>query len=168
MLNSTELAVWKEGMDRMLPESIADVDALFRKFDRTGNGKLAFFEVLHGCEATLGLTPIGIFNVNNAALQAFRESTKRSSRHRLGKSDFTLFLTKLHMRVGMLIEYGLLDDDQDHRLTQEEFEAGWDRIVSWRIPGKCAEEVFDLLDHDSSGRILFKDFCKLQKLAVQK
>lgn len=124
--------------------------ALWSKFDYNGNGMLSLAEL---DKAVMEMWPE--LNHKPAIMRAYQAADREQRDGFIRKKEFRFFLTCVHLYNQLWTTFAHLDDDSDRRLTRQEFH----QIASAVGDVNDPDQVFDEMDVNQGGVILFDEFC---------
>lgn len=138
---------------------------MFRDFDPNGNGVLSLAEVDKAVRDVLGVDDL--FDAKPAIMRAFQiaKDSQKSKRGEMGDDyielkEFKFFLLSLRQYFEYYVAFVIVDTDKDHRINLEEFTAAKEKIEAWVGEIADPEAVFNQIDDNHGGQILFDEFCK--------
>jgi len=138
---------------------------MFRDFDPNGNGVLSLAEVDKAVRDVLGVDEL--FDAKPAIMRAFQiaKDSQKSNRGDMGDDyielkEFKFFLLSLRQYFEYYVAFMLVDADSDRRISLEEFTAAKEKIEVWVGKIDDAEAVFNEIDDNHGGKILFDEFCR--------
>ena len=140
--------------------------ALFKLIDSNNNGTLSLNEIQTGIRHNLKLDELT--NCKTAIFKAFEavRFSRRSKTSKLKKSDhfivfseFKRFLVYLRQYFEYFEMFDRLDSDSNKKIDVYEFAAALPTIEKWGVKVEDAEKVFNEIDDNRSGFIIFDEFC---------
>jgi len=160
---------WEE-VNSKLPTSKSSEDKakrkqMFREFDPNGNGILSLAEIDKAVRDVLGLDDV--FDMKPAIMRAFQiakdsQKSKRadcSGDDFIERKEFKFFLSSLRQYIEYYVAFSRADENDDKRISKDEFVAAKDKIESW-VGEIDADASFAEIDENGGGFILFDEFCK--------
>jgi len=96
-------------------------------------------------------------NNKSALMRAYKASTSRETDGYVHKIEFPVLLRNIVYFNKLWSVFALIDSDDDRRLTFAEFRAGLGKLG---LVNHDAHAVFDRLDTNKGGLVLFEEFCK--------
>lgn len=158
---------WEEIYGK-LPTSKDEREArfeMFDSFDPNGNGILSLAEVDKAMRDVLAIDEI--FDAKPAMMRAFQAAKNRSGRDKeeiqsdyIEKLEFKYFLICLKQYFEYFVAFKRIDDDDDRRVSIDEFKEAQADIEKWVGEIGDVEGEFDKIDSNDGGLILFDEFCK--------
>ena len=140
-----------------------DRKSLFDGMDVNGNGALSLAEIDKAIEdgtipAALmaGDTPSD-YNHKPAIMRAYR-AADTSGDGFIQRKEFSKLLAYIVYFNNLWDTFDAMDGNHDHRLSQEEFAAGCERVGLALSPTELRDE-FQRCDADGGGFVLFHEFC---------
>jgi ankyrin repeat protein len=130
----------------------AERDALFRRVDNNGNGKLSLAEI---DKAVGELWPH--FQHKPALMRAYKAADVNDDGW-IRRREFRLLLEYLVYFNNLWDKFSEIDTSGDRRLTADEFQHGCNVIGEQLSPSE-ANAQFSAMDANSGGFILFDEFC---------
>lgn len=121
---------------------------LWERLDYNGNGILSLAELDKG---VIELWPS--LNHKPAIMRAYKAADKNDDGF-IRKSEFSFFLRYVHYYNDLWTKFEGLDEDGDRRLDKEEFEKAAEVVGIDNV-----DEVFDEMDVNNGGFVLFDEFC---------
>ena len=106
-----------------------------------------------------------LFALKPVLMRAFQSAKNRlKSKNEYGddyvsKAEFRYLLQYLRQYYEYWVAFDSIDDDDDRRISFEEFEKAIPTMEKWNIKGD-AKEMFAEADADGKGMILFIEFCQ--------
>lgn len=138
---------------------------MFRDFDPNGNGILSLAEVDKAVRDVLGVDEI--FDAKPAIMRAFQiaKNSKPSKRTDIGDDyielkEFKFFLLSLRQYFEYYVAFVLVDSNKDKKINLAEFTSAKEKIEVWVGQIDDVEKVFNEIDSNHGGAILFDEFCK--------
>ena len=139
--------------------------ALFDSFDPNGNGILSLAEVDKGMRDVLVIDEI--FDAKPAMMRAFQCAKNRSGKDKedlksdyIERLEFKFFLNALKQYFEYFVAFERIDNDDDRRVSFEEFEKALPIMANWVGEIEDAHAEFDAIDLNDGGLVLFDEFCK--------
>ena len=140
-----------------IPEAAIKIDIpdkekaleLFDQLDGNASGKLSLAELDKG---VIVLFPE--FNHKKAIMAAYK-AADLSGDGFVSRSEFGYFLRFIVYYNHLWSIFAALDKDNDHRVSKEEFVKAADKLDL----GRDADEVFDEMDVNGGGMVLFDELC---------
>jgi len=147
-------------------ESKAKRKAMFRQFDPNGNGILSLAEVDKSIREVLQID--AVFDAKPAIMRAFQAAKDKDTKSKRGDlgddyiefKEFRFFLLSLRQYFEYWNAFMRVDDDNDRRISLEEFTEAKEKIEVWVGPIADMTEEFNKIDLNKGGIILFDEFCK--------
>lgn len=140
---------------------------IFQEFDPNGNGYLSLAECDLGCRNILGLGDVLPKPVIMRAYQTARNVSQRDGKNPtqhgedyIEQSEFRVFLVYLARYLELWKTFSGMDDNNDRRVSFEEFEKSLDKLSEWGVSTNDPKKTFDEIDGNSGGMILFDEFCQ--------
>uniref|UniRef100_A0A7S1J4Z5 EF-hand domain-containing protein n=1 Tax=Eutreptiella gymnastica TaxID=73025 RepID=A0A7S1J4Z5_9EUGL len=137
---------------------------LFNLFDVNGNGYLSLAEVDKGLRDIVKLEEV--YDCKPAIMRAFQASkdVHKDTKARLGhdfvtKSEFRILLEYLRKYFELFVMFDRMDDDNDRRLSEEEFVQHASKLHTWGVKSKDLRGEFRKMDTNNGGKVLFDEFC---------
>ena len=135
---------------------------MFRDIDPNKNGILSLQEVGRAIRGILKID--AVFDMQPAITRAFhiakdsRPSKLGCGRDYIELNEFRFFLLSLRQYLEYYVAFARVDSDSDCAISLEEFKKGQHKVEVW--VGKIdAEKVFNEIDTNHGGSILFDEFC---------
>ncbi|XP_063714367.1 flagellar calcium-binding protein-like [Symsagittifera roscoffensis] len=145
---------------------------LFSGWDPNGNRKLSLAEV------DLGLRQMQLHKVfrKPVIIRAFNAAkgvskTKGSSDDYIDRNEFRLLCSYLLRYFELYNMFDEIDESDDDRINYEEFEGALGLLKQWGMDIKNPRKVFDEIDANGGGFILFDEFSDWalkKKLSMEK
>lgn len=160
---------WKLIKDSLpLEETIPgklDRIGLFKLMDVNDNGTLSLNEIHSGIKHNLKLQEI--VNCRSAIFKAFEAVRfSRGANSKLKKTDqfivfseFKRFLVYLRQYFEYYEMFERLDADSNKKIDLYEFKAALSTLEKWGVKIENPEKVFNEIDVNLSGYIIFDEFC---------
>ncbi|KAJ3176868.1 hypothetical protein HDU87_004800 [Geranomyces variabilis] len=126
-------------------------DELFKTFDYNGNGILSLAEI---DRAVIECFP-QYANEKPVLMRAYK-AADASKDGFVDKKEFARLIEYLNLYDGYFKKFQKLDKDGDHRVAFEEFQKGFREAG---LEGSSARQLFDEIDKNHGGYILFDEFC---------
>ena len=160
---------WTE-INKKLPTKKGDKEqfqarkALFRRMDPNGNGILSLAELDKAMRDVLAIDHL--FDAKPAIMRAYQAARDKvpSKRGDVGDDyiefrEFRYFLVSLRQYFEYYVAFQRTDDNNDGRISFDEFQANFEKIKVW-VGDFDAESEFKKIDANGGGFILFDEFCK--------
>jgi hypothetical protein len=143
--------------------SKAERKSLFDRMDVNGNGALSLAEIDKAIED--GTLPAALtagdtasdYNHKPAIMRAYR-AADTSSDGFVQRKEFSKLLAYIVYFNNLWDTFDAMDENHDHRLSQEEFASGCER-VGLALSSTELREEFQRCDVDGGGFVLFHEFC---------
>jgi Ca2+-binding EF-hand superfamily protein len=151
----TPAKIAPQAAERIRPLTIpsdADADKLFQRVDFNGNGMLSLAEL---DKAVIELWPE--LNHKPAIMRAYKAADRNDSGF-ISKTEFRLFLRFLAEYNNLFAKFQAADTSHDGRLTKQEFLKA--AISIDELKRLDAAALFDKLDRNRGGVLLFDEFCE--------
>ena len=129
-----------------------DLRALWARYDFNGNGMLSLAEI-----DKIVVERFPEFDDKPALMRAYKFADADGSGC-IGRSEFGLLLRSLVYFHELWENFERADGDGDRRIDFDEFVAGAP-IIGLDLTRKTARELFDAMDSDGGGLVLFDEFC---------
>jgi len=147
----------KQAEPELIPEAVqniavppkAEAMALFDSLDPNSNGRLSLAELDKGI-----IQCYPQFN-NKPAIMAAYKAADRNGDGFIRRSEFGFFLRFIQYYNNLWHVFEGVDTDGDRRITKEEFEA-----AQLELNGNDAAQVFDEMDKNGGGKVLFGELCQ--------
>ena len=137
--------------------------SIFNKFDVNGNGYLSFSEVEKGIKEILKYTEKTMKKeVVKLAYNFVKDSGyKRTkvSHDFVEKNEFRTFLFCLKQFAEYYDMFHMIEKEENNKITFEEFKNTIPLMNKWGIEVENPKKLFDEIDSNSGGQIMFGEFC---------
>eukprot|EP00670_Eutreptiella_braarudii_P007008 CAMPEP_0174286784 /NCGR_PEP_ID=MMETSP0809-20121228/12998_1 /TAXON_ID=73025 ORGANISM="Eutreptiella gymnastica-like, Strain CCMP1594" /NCGR_SAMPLE_ID=MMETSP0809 /ASSEMBLY_ACC=CAM_ASM_000658 /LENGTH=441 /DNA_ID=CAMNT_0015382983 /DNA_START=114 /DNA_END=1439 /DNA_ORIENTATION=+ len=137
---------------------------LFNLIDVNGNGYISLAETDKGLRDILKLEEV--FDCKPAIMRAFQaaKDVHKESKARLGadfvtKCEFRILLEYLRKYFELFVMFDRMDDDNDRRLSEEEFVRHAKKLTEWGVKSTDFKAEFAKMDTNHGGKVLFDEFC---------
>lgn len=137
---------------------------LFKLFDPNGNGYLSLAEVDKGLRDIVKLDEV--YDCKPAIMRAFQaaKDVHKDTKARLGhdfvtKCEFRILLEYLRKYFELFVMFDRIDEDNDRRLSEQEFIASAKALSTWGVKSKDLAGEFRKMDANGGGKVLFDEFC---------
>lgn len=130
----------------------AQLDAAFRRVDFNGNGMLSLAEL---DKAVVELWPT--FNNKPVILRAYKAADRNGTGF-ISRKEFKLCVDYLTLFHNLYTKFQRADTNGDRRLSRAEFKNAVTNFIELRKMDD-PDEIFDRLDSNKGGYILFDEFC---------
>lgn len=153
---SSKLPAGKDASSKVLRKS------LFNRFDMQGNGFLSLAEVDKGIRDHLNAPEL--FEKKPVVMRAFQaaktgaKNTSEHSNDYVEHNEFRLLLVYLREYLEFYVMFDEIDVSNDRRVDFTEFSRAQSRLADWGVTIKDAKAVFDKIDANRGGHILFDEF----------
>lgn len=152
------------------PASTAQRKRLFRQADLSGNGIVSLAECDRLIVAVLRITGVKDMKpVINRAFHAARDivpAVGAISPHYIDFHEFRYFLVYLSHYLELFLIFCACDDGADRRMSYDEFQRAIPKLLEWGLEPHIAKVVkarpdlvFQSIDADGGGVVLFDEFC---------
>jgi hypothetical protein len=160
-------AIWKELAEKLPWRKTEKERQLrikqWRYVDMNNNGFLSLAEVDKGMRDAIKL-PI-LFNLKPVLMRAFqaaKNKVKSKSKHGkdfIEKAEWRFFLKYLRQYYEYWVAFDRINQDDDRRLSYEEFVNAAPIIGKWGIDMRNPEAQWRKCDSNGAGMVLFDEFC---------
>lgn len=140
---------------------------IFDGFDPNGNGYLSLAECDRGCRDILGLGDVlpkpvimRAYQISKDIAQKDGKNMSKNAGDYIERNEFRLFLVYLNRYLQLWRMFSNMDDDNDRRMTYEEFEKGINKLIEWGVTVEDPKAKFNEIDTNNGGVILFDEFSK--------
>jgi Ca2+-binding EF-hand superfamily protein len=162
-------------------ESTGRRKKLFEKFDGNSNGTLSVSEIDASMRSIIKQTFGGLLQKSaqlswqaswkKVIMRAFQTSRDANRFQKAGeekrkddyveRDEFRMLLVCMRQYFELYVAFCRLDLSDDKRIDLEEFKTNLDMLHKWGVPiqDEEAEEVFNEIDANKGGFILFDEFC---------
>ena len=157
---------WKQLNDRLPSEKTEEAkhkrDLLWKGFDVNGNGIVSLAEVDKGLRDVLNC--VQVFDCKPVIIQAFNaaknavKSSKAHSGDYVDRAEFRLLLAYLKQYFAYYQIFCEIDTGNDRRINRSEFSKAKHAFEQWVGPIEDVNKVFDEIDANGGGEILFGEF----------
>ncbi|KAJ3151457.1 hypothetical protein HDU89_001899 [Geranomyces variabilis] len=126
-------------------------DELFKTFDYNGNGILSLAEI----DLAVKQSFPQYANEKPVLMRAYK-AADASKDGFVDKKEFARLIEYMTLYDGYFKKFQKLDKDGDHRVDFGEFQKGF---TDAGFEGSSARQLFDEIDKNRGGYILFDEFC---------
>lgn len=146
----------------LTPEDRIMRDKMWPKFDLNNNNLISFSEFDQGLEREFGGSKNNFPRaVRLRAFEAARNKVPSSaaySKDYVSRKEFRFLLLYLRKYQEIWSSFNKLDDNQDARISKDEFLKSRSNLESWGVDMSEPNFVWANIDRDGSGRIHFYEF----------
>jgi Ca2+-binding EF-hand superfamily protein len=138
-------------------------ESLWQQLDNNGNGIVSLAEI-----DLFVSTKYKVLDHKPALIRAYVKTVNRNPDNFVHRSEFTDLMKNIIYYNHLFDVFNKFDVDHDHRISLEEFKAGFDKLHESKflkdIPAfqefsNNYKKVFETLDANNGGYVLFDEFC---------